>query len=146
MKDLIKEEVAALLNKRKLAQKSTKHIKCKKGYIERSAYIKKNKTIVKPICIKDKGIKGHGNVLIASLELVLDKIDLKKYGYHNVINKTLSERHKALNKVLKKEYKSNWLPLYRRLILLSTLNKRTNIEISQIFKKDAKWLKSIAIS
>ena len=30
MKDLIKEEVAALLNKRKLAQKSTKHIKCKK--------------------------------------------------------------------------------------------------------------------
>ena len=138
MKDLILD----IIKKRKKAQSITKHHKCKKGYIERSAYIKKNKTLVKPTCIKDKGTKGHGKLLIASLELSIDKIDLGKYGYYNIINKTLSERHKALNKILKKEYKSKWLPLYRRLILLATLNKRTNPKISKIFKTDATWLKN----
>lgn len=141
MKDLI----LAILKKRKIAQSKTKHIKCKKGYIERSAYIKKNKTIVQPKCIKDRGSKGHGTILIASLEIQVDKIDLGKYGYYNLINKSVSERHKSLKKILKKEYKNIWLPLYRRLILLSTLNKRTNQKLSKIFKKDATWLKSISI-
>jgi hypothetical protein len=141
MKDLI----ANIIKKRKIVQSKTNHIKCKKGYIERSAYIKKNKIIVQPKCIKDRGTKGYGNIILASLELSIDKIDLGKYGYYNLINKSLSERHKALKKILKKEYKNNWLPLYRRLILLSTLNKRTNPKLSKIFKKDATYLKSKAI-
>lgn len=145
MKDLIAEKVLDIIKKRKIAQYKSNHIKCKKGYIERSAYIKKNKTIVKPKCIKDRGAKGHGIILPASLEIQVDKIDLGKYGYYNLINKSLSERHKALKKILKKEYKNNWLPLYRRLILLSTLNKRTNPKLSKIFKKDATYLKSKAI-
>jgi len=69
----------------------------------------------------------------------LEKGDLKKYGYENVSDKSSSSRHRALSRAVK-DIKP--LSLFRKLIILSTMNKTKNPILAKKFKSDAKWIKS----
>ena len=116
--------------------------------IERIQYIKhrkySNKTLfITPTCIKDRGLKSKNNVIPASIGLRFEKESehFTKYGYTYLTHKNSFIRHLLLKKILKKGFDNKWLPLYRKLILLSTLNKNTNKKLSKIYKIDAYWLK-----
>jgi len=123
--------------------------KCPNGQVARSGYIKKSYSRknsrgsytkidsieVKPACVSDQGASGKHN----KLPIVLEKGDLKKYGYENVSDKSSSSRHRALSRAVK-DIKP--LSLFRKLIILSTMNKTKNPILAKKFKSDAKWIKS----
>lgn len=116
----------------------------KKGY-KRQTYVRKDGTPVKPssvkrsevapACILDKGKAGKGY----RVPVILQKNDLKKFGYGNIKNITIEQRRNALARATM-HYKKP-LPIYRKLIYLSTLNKNTNPATSKKIRSDAKWLK-----
>ena len=115
-------------------------IKCKKGEIVKEGY--KTKTnitkIVRPTCIKGTNIKGTIKGIKREPTFVLQKGTLGQYGYHSVESK--EKRHAAL-KIAIKHIKP--LSVYRKLNVLSILNKNRNPKISKLFKDDAEWLKNI---
>ena len=148
-----------IINKRnriqkKVAKKYSKP-KCSKNEMERAgftrqsykrkAYQRKNGTFVKaanvrpsevpPICINDRGTAGKGY----KIPLVLEKGDLTSVGYIDVKNLSQDKRHTALKKANNRI--SNPLSLFRKLIILSTMNKNTDPKLSQIFRNDAYWVK-----
>lgn len=57
----------------------------------------------------------------------------------NVKNLPEDKRHEILQNALTK---LKPLPLSRKLIALSTLNKNVNKKLSKIFKADANWIKT----
>ncbi|ARF10811.1 hypothetical protein Hokovirus_3_84 [Hokovirus HKV1] len=144
------------IDKKKLASKKKSHervnkkypsVKCKKNEVLKTGYRKKsfrrshnNKSIkvksssVKPTCIPKRG-SGSGY----KIPLVLNKNDLAQFGYHEVKDLTKMQRQQALTKAYN-EYKKP-LSIYRKLNVLSTLNKNTNKKSSKIFKEDAEWFK-----
>lgn len=131
------------------------NLKCPKGTIERVGFTKnpyKRKSYTRksgskvhaakigpslypPVCIKKRGEPTKGY----KIPVHLNKGVLKKYGYNDVKNMSSKERHEALMKA-KKDI--NPLSLYRKLIVVSTMNEHTNPEISKIFKSDANWVKT----
>lgn len=149
----------AILNKRAKIQKSVSKkygdVKCGPGKIERAgftrraynrrAYTRKDgtkvhaatirKSVTKPVCIKDVGNVGKG----PKLQLVLEKGVLKKAGYSNVKSMNSRDRHHALD-VAERQI-GNPLSLYRKLVIVSTMNKNKDPELAHIFKQDANWVK-----
>lgn len=89
---------------------------------------------VAPTCINERG-GGTGY----KIPLHLKKNDLARYGYSHVKNLSVKERHDALTKAAQKL--PNALPLYRKLVVLSTLQKHIDPDSSEIFRNDAKWVK-----
>lgn len=115
----------------------------RKGY-RRSAYSRKSgsrvsgakvpQTRVAPVCITKRGKVGSYKIPV-----VLNKGSLKKYGYEDVQEKTIQERHEALanaNKHIK-----NPLSIYRKLVILSTMFRNKNPPVAQLFHSDAEWVK-----
>lgn len=120
---------------------------------------------VPPTCIIDRGKKGKGqyepnahmgqnNVSRRSrsrnrnsrsgsssikIPTVLSKGDLKRFGYSNVKNMSVNDRHQALHEAV--ESYGNPLSIFRKLIVISTMNRNTNPEASKIFHNDAYWLR-----
>jgi hypothetical protein len=149
----------AYLRKRKNIQtrigKKYGHVSCPSGHIERAgftrkgyarkAYVRKSgayvrKANVRPsevpsVCVVDVGTLGHGY----KIPTVLAKGDLKKFGYYDVKNMSQEDRLVALKKA--KEHMKNPLSLYRKLVILSTMNKRVNPSLAKIFRNDAAWVK-----
>lgn len=95
-----------------------------------------------PVCVKDLGLPGKGKTLIGPLV----KGSLGEFGYKNVKDLSVSQRHSSLNKFVKHHAKratkeNAVLSAYRKLIAVSTLNKNTNPKFSAIARQDADWLK-----
>jgi len=153
--------IQEMLKKQKKAEELTSNIspkKCPSGMIRRSAYIKNEytktslnktikikKTIVPADCIKEKGEHTGKSGLYSKtgerIYIVFDKDHkLGEYGYHDLENKTVKERHDALNKVYKAMNK-NWLSLFRMLNYLAVLNKN-NEKLHKIFIDDRNYIKN----
>ena len=141
------KKIVSNQKKAKKLTKKTSRKRCSKGKILRKAYIthRNNKEIVVPAtCVKDMGKPGKypNNQLALSLSAEDDEMKLGNFGYHSIETKTELQRHRALGKVLREAYNNDYLPLFRKLIALSTLNKNTNPKLNKIFKQDANWLKN----
>ena len=148
-----------IINKRKRIQtkvaKKYSKPKCSTNEMERAgftrqsyrrkAYQRKDGTFVKaanvrpsevpPVCINDRGTAGKGY----KIPVVLEKGDLTSVGYVDIKNLPQDKRHVALSKA--NDRISNPLSLFRKLIILSTMNKNTDPKLSQIFRNDAYWVR-----
>jgi len=129
--------------------------KCPVGYTERAGYTRKaydRKSYTKqsgtriaaahirkaesgPTCIRTVGKPGKKN----KLPIVLERNDLKKYGYGNIKNLSVGERRRALTRVY--EATKTPLSLYRKLIILGTMNEYKNPKLADKFRSDAYWVK-----
>lgn len=63
--------------------------------------------------------------------------ELKKYGYANVVNMTVTQRHNALIKAVKGY---GVLPVFRKLNAAYILSGKKSPESSEIFKADRDWV------
>lgn len=149
---------AARLSRRKRTRGNTK--KCPPGQVARAAYVrrftsgvkqrgftvkrksgktyrvypKKNYTIVRSACIKDRGLPGKAG---PGLQIgPLRKGELKKHGY--VYRLPTAQRHTALEKAIG-EYGA--LGVYRKLNAVAKLSVRTAPDASKVFKEDREWVK-----
>ncbi len=113
--------------------------KCPPGYISRTGYvaIRNGKPIaIKTECVEDRGKKGKSKIRTRGLEYY----DLGVFGYKNINSMKAGPRHKALASAVKKY---GHLSVFRKLILLSTVNKNTNKSLSQKFRRDANWVRKM---
>ncbi len=69
----------------------------------------------------------------------LRKGELTKYGYKNVAELSVADRHKALEKAID-EYGS--LGVWRKLNAVAVYTKRTLPKLSKIFKEDMNWIRA----
>lgn len=117
------------LVKRKSAAMETR---CSRGYV-RKAYTRKDGTRV-------KAARSHSNTRKCAPSSRLIEIRrpglLGDYGYSAKL--PLQERRKALRTALEE---NDAISIFRRLMAISTLQKRTSPEMSEIFKEDAKYVK-----
>lgn len=70
----------------------------------------------------------------------LKNVHMGQYGYKNVKYLSVTERHRALNRVLKAGEPP--LGLFRRLNALFVLFKKTQPKLSELFKQDRDWVKT----
>lgn len=97
------------------------------------SYVRKaTKTRVRPAYAYDVGTIGRSKKVIGPLKHGM----LTKFGYHPVEAKT--NRYKALTKGVSKGEKP--LSVFRRLMAISTLTKRTLPRASRIYRQDARWI------
>ena len=108
-------------------------VKRKSGRTYR-VYPKKNYTIVRSACIKDKGLPGKAKP--GEQIGPLRKGELKKHGY--VYRLPTPQRHTALAKAVG-EYGA--LGVYRKLNAVAKLSVRTAPDASRVFKADREWIK-----
>lgn len=120
------------------------------------AYVKPS--MIPPVCIKEhsnsRGEYGGSNQSKnpkrsnmsskstkkkIKIPVVLKKGSLKKYGYDKVKRLSLQNRHKALRTAV--EDTDNPLSIFRKLIVISTMEKNTDPEASRIFHNDAYWVR-----
>lgn len=143
------KEILDLQRKAEKASRGKGDKKCPKGQILRAAYFSKSGKPVPPKCIEDRGNPGKGLYDKNGEQVVirLRKGRLEQYGYSDVLNKSESQRIKALKKALsqrndKGELQEDWLSIFRRLIVTSTMTKNTDPKRSEIFRQDAEWVKT----
>lgn len=138
--------------------------KCPVGKIERAGYTRKSyrrkgytkrngtyvaptsvhASEVRPGCIIDRGRPGKGTLVFTpgkpfKIPVVLERGVLEKYGYGNIKHLSENQRHRALANAVK--HMKDPLRIFRRLILLSTYDKNTDPDASNIFHNDAYWLR-----
>ena len=128
--------------------------KCPKGHILRRAHYKTSKkTLVAPTCVRDPlagkrrpGELGPGGetkgLLDAKGRRVVIKVEpgrLERHGYG--LDKSERSRRAALRKAVEFEGEASWLSIFRRLILLSTWNKRKSPDRAARARADAEYLK-----
>jgi len=69
----------------------------------------------------------------------LEKDVLKPYGYQNVANMSMNDRHRALKRAL---VDIKPLPLFRRINALYVLNENQNPDLARVFKADRDFIKT----
>lgn len=91
-------------------------------------------------CVKDKRYAESKKCKYCKCVkgVILKPLGLSKYGYEDIMNLKLESRKKALTNAVKIE---GYLPIFRRLIILSTLNKNKNPKLSKRLRIDAKFVK-----
>lgn len=156
-----KNEKRSVWEKRMLAKKERRHLaaekyfkhksskkSCPKGYIlkpayKRHSYTKKitgthvKSSMVPSTCVKSlhsKKRKTSSDNKIGPIEKDL----LKPFGYTNVQHMTMKDRRESLTKAVQKY---EWLPIFRRLNVLSIFTRNTNPTASEIFLKDRNWVR-----
>lgn len=155
-----KNEKRSVWEKRILAKKERSHLAaekyfkkhkldstktCPKGYIlkpayKRHSYNKKKSGVhvksemVHSTCVKKKGLSNSVNKIGP-----LEKDLLKPFGYNHVTSMKLADRKIALTKAVRVH---EWLPIFRRLNVLSIFNRNTNPKASEIFLRDRNWVRS----
>ena len=92
---------------------------------------KGSKTGSKNNSIKKSSEKGKKIIILTEKDV------LAPFGYSNVKQLTVTNRHSALTKATKK---LKVLSVLRRLVALATLNKKNKF-IHSIFMDDAEWIK-----
>lgn len=130
-------------------------VRCPKGMILRTAYIRKGYTrnsgskvkrsLTAANCIKDVGKKGKGQQII-----VLDPNDhyLSEFGYENVVQMSSANRKKCLMRLIKHFIPiKGQMPTYnyviRALVARHNLNRNTNPKVAKIFKKDQEMISAM---
>ena len=140
--------------------------KCPKGQILRRAHYKTakdtaqktpkdspKKTLVAPTCVRDPlagkrrpGELGPGGetkgLLDAKGRRVVIKVEpgrLERHGY--ALDKSERSRRAALRKAVEFEGAASWLSIFRRLVLMSTWNKRRSPDRAARARADAEYLK-----
>ena len=115
---------------------------CPSGYIKRAAFTRRaasgRKSLVREQCIRNVGAPGkglRGGPGIGPLR----KGELAKFGYSNVVNKTLNARHTALARAVK-AYGS--LGVWRKLNAVQVYTRRLSPASSKVFKADMDWIRS----
>jgi hypothetical protein len=98
-------------------------------------YPKKNYTVVRSGCIKNRGLPGKGTASGKAIA-PLRKGELRKHGY---VYRLSSEQRKAALKKAIKEFGP--LGVYRKLNAVAKLSTRTAPEASRVFKSDRDWVK-----
>jgi hypothetical protein len=128
--------------------RSKSKVRCPKGKILRSAYLRKGYTskngykvkssVVAADCIKDVGLPGKQKKLI-----VLDPEDhfLSEHGYSNIANLKVEQRKSALMSLIKhfipiKGEMATMTYVIRALNARYILNRNTNPKVANIFKTD----------
>lgn len=123
-------------------------VRCPKGKILRSAYLRKGYTrrsgskvkssVVAADCIKDVGLKGKQKKII-----VLDDEDhyLSEHGYHHIETLTLEQRKSALMSLIKHYGKTNGESVAMNYVIKALnaryiLNRNTNPKVANIMKAD----------
>lgn len=152
-------DLAKIAERERIHRKISKKygsIRCPPGTIERvgftrsatkrRAYTRRDGTRVRattvhasetgPTCVSDRGLPGKGTFRIPT---VLERGDLKKYGYSNVKSLPRSERHSILREIIRDI--RNPLSLFRKLNILATYNRNQDPSASKIFKDDATWVR-----
>jgi hypothetical protein len=86
-----------------------------------------------------KSSRGGSRKLYREQLFHLEKNDLKPYGYENVRNKSVIQRHRALSRALND---LDSLSLSRKLNALAVVNKNRNPSLSRAFKYDSEWVKT----
>jgi hypothetical protein len=110
--------------------------------------------LVPPTCVPDplagkrrRGELGPGRapkgLLDAKGRRIVIKVEpgrLEKHGYG--LDLSDRKRREALRKAVESEGRDSWLSIFRRLVLLSTWNKRKSPERSVRARSDAEYLKT----
>jgi len=112
-------------------------VQCPRGKIVRKGYKRSDGVYVRPTCVKDTGKPGK----TAEKDKILPKPTsggLSKYGYKDIRNLSAEQRHKALEKGVKKE---SYATIVRRLNLISNYNKNTTPSLHKIMRRDLNWMK-----
>ena len=121
---------------------------CKKGYITRRAYTRKNGTKVKAMCVKGNGkkkrsrrsrMRSKAKAKKASKAKgipPLKKGELTKHGYHNVKKLGVRVRRKALTSAVK-EYGAS--KVLKKLGVLRTYHKRKAPSLAKKYYNNMKW-------
>lgn len=117
---------------------------CKKGYITRRAYTKKNGTKVKAMCVKGNGKKRRSKKAKARAKSKakakgippLKKGELTKHGYHNVKKLGVRVRRKALTSAVK-EYGAS--KVLRKIGVLRTYHKNKAPSLANRYYDNMKW-------
>jgi hypothetical protein len=125
--------------------------KCAPGYIKRAgykvgshkSYSKSGKktsksTWVAPACVRSQTGKSSSKTKSNTI-VIMERDVLAKYGYDKIKGLSPKERKSALKNAIR-DIKP--LSVYRRLVALSTLNKNKDVDLYQILKEDAEWIKS----
>jgi hypothetical protein len=150
-KDVNAPIIREMLMKEQRAEKLTSKESpksCKSGEIRRSAFMRESKTgkttAVPAACIKSRGADTKVGLINPKTGertyVVLNNEKLHTYGYTDVKNKTLAQRHASLDRAyvgMKKE----WLPLFRHLNYLAVLNKNHPLYYN-IFNSDRDYVKA----
>ena len=112
---------------------------CKKGYITRRGYTRKNGTKVKAMCVKGNGRKRRSRRFKRSkVKRIppLKKGELTKHGYYNVKKLGVRVRRKSLTSAVK-EYGAS--KVLRKIGVLRTYHKRKAPSLSKKYYNNMKW-------
>ena len=121
---------------------------CKKGYITRRAYTRKNGTKVKAMCVKGNGKKKRSRKSRMRSKAKakkaskakgippLKKGELTKHGYHNVKKLGVRVRRKALTSAVK-EYGAS--KVLKKIGVLRTYHKNKAPNLSKKYYDNMKW-------
>ena len=121
---------------------------CPAGYIKRASYVRSRagkKTLVPEQCIRNVGAPGKGLRITSPTGRKspgigpLRKGELAKHGYSDVVHKSVSERHAALEKAIS-EFGS--LGVWRKLNAVQVYTRRLSPGASKVFKADMDWIRS----
>jgi hypothetical protein len=83
---------------------------------------------------EDTNYLNSSNIILVLFE------EFKQFGYDDIKNLSLSSRKKALKNIIQSIKPKS---VYRRLIALKILVKNKDIELYNILREDAKWVKEL---
>ena len=115
---------------------------CPTGFIKRASYVRtrgSRKTLVPEQCIPNVGAPGKG---LTSGEPGIGRLregELSKFGYADVVNKSVDERRAALKKAVAA---FGPLSVWRKLNAVHVYTRRLSPNSSRVFKADMNWIKA----
>lgn len=114
---------------------------CPTGYIKRASFARRTrsgrKSVVPEQCIRNIGAPGKGLAGGPGIG-PLRKGELAKFGYSDVIHKTLKARRSALSRAVR-EFGS--LGVWRKLNAVHVYSRRLSPASSKVFKADMDWVR-----
>ena len=132
---------------------------CQKGQIKRNGYTTSKGKKVKSSCIisqSNSGTKTASKIkqLIKSRSknsktrtriskglptiIILGKNELGQFGYVNIKDLSIKERHIALKKAIKH---LKPLSVFRKVVAIATLHKKTDKKLHDLLMDDSHWIK-----
>jgi len=112
--------------------------KCPTGKVVRRGYITKKGAVVGAECIKDLGKPGKYSPKKGTAPIYLKEGAMSKFGYHDLKNKTVKQRHDSLRKAIAAV---GYDKVMKRVNVLQVLDKSTDRKIAKIAKADVDWMK-----
>ena len=118
------------------------NLKCKKGFVVRKGFTKKNGTKVRATCIKKKislRKKEKNHLKLKRVIIPISKNhELSKYGYKNIKELGVRKRHKSLSNSVN-EYGAK--KVLSKLGAIKTLHKNKAPKLSEKIHNNQLWLR-----